>query len=311
MLIGNQAAQYVLQKVAQKLQQGEAFARFFLLSGPSSVGKTTFAQKLIVEPLMQNGLLLPWEFVFLQDFGKLGEQSQPIKIEQKELSVQIGDKTYPNWWVRELAERAYLKPAWKYKLVLIQNLERLTLAAANAFLKLLEEPPSYFVIVATTSNKQNLLDTILSRAFLVRFSLVSPSILLEQLKAYFSQHWIFVQDLENLALLSQGKPWVAIRLAKDSQIEQILHLVRRLKTLVKTDGRYAQKVEVLQEIFEQLWRQDGYEAVLHLLYQQNHPAGFKKWLKAKNFASFSQQQQNINFLIYLSLALDKSVSKKI
>jgi DNA polymerase III gamma/tau subunit len=48
----------------------------------------------------------------------------------------------------------------------------MSIGAANALLKTWEEPLANRIIIATTSNKSALLDTILSRAFVVNFQTV-------------------------------------------------------------------------------------------------------------------------------------------
>lgn len=62
-----------------------------------------------------------------------------------------------------------------YKVVLLENIERMTNAAANAFLKTFEEPLPNRLIIATTSNRDALLDTIVSRAFLIPFHIPSST----------------------------------------------------------------------------------------------------------------------------------------
>ena len=59
------------------------------------------------------------------------------------------------------------------KYVFIFDIDRMTQQAANAFLKTLEEPPYFGVIVCTTTRWHYLLPTIRSR--LVRFNLVPPA----------------------------------------------------------------------------------------------------------------------------------------
>jgi len=58
------------------------------------------------------------------------------------------------------------------KFVVLLDADRMTQQAANAFLKTLEEPPRYGVIIVTTSRWYYLLPTIRSR--MVRFSVVPP-----------------------------------------------------------------------------------------------------------------------------------------
>jgi len=58
----------------------------------------------------------------------------------------------------------------RYKVFIVSEADRMTVEAANAFLKLLEEPPDDTVIVMTTSRLYALLPTIRSRCEEIRFS---------------------------------------------------------------------------------------------------------------------------------------------
>ena len=56
------------------------------------------------------------------------------------------------------------------KIVVIYSAERLTIAASNALLKTIEEPPNNCLIIFTVNNLANLLPTITSRCRLISFS---------------------------------------------------------------------------------------------------------------------------------------------
>ena len=58
---------------------------------------------------------------------------------------------------------------------LIRGAERMTTEAANAFLKVLEEPPPRVVIIMTAENEHAVLPTIASRSRIVRFHPVKPA----------------------------------------------------------------------------------------------------------------------------------------
>ncbi|MBI2616815.1 hypothetical protein HYW55_01620 [Candidatus Gottesmanbacteria bacterium] len=71
--------------------------------------------------------------------------------------------------VRKLIALTKLKPlGGGERLIVIKKAELATLEAANALLKLLEEPPNKTHIVLTTSNIHLLLETIVSRCIVIR-----------------------------------------------------------------------------------------------------------------------------------------------
>lgn len=84
---------------------------------------------------------------------KRQEKAAGIKIEQ----------------VREAIRWASMKPyEAPWKVLIIENAERLTLPAQNALLKTLEEPPENTVIILLVESRDHLLATIQSRSFEIR-----------------------------------------------------------------------------------------------------------------------------------------------
>ncbi len=64
---------------------------------------------------------------------------------------------------------AYQKPSeGKYRIVILENFERVSNDAPHSLLKLIEEPPVNAVFIFTTRNHHQLLDTIISRMTVVR-----------------------------------------------------------------------------------------------------------------------------------------------
>lgn len=77
--------------------------------------------------------------------------------------------------IRDLMREIQLKPTEAaHKVAIIVAADRLKTEAANAFLKTLEEPPSNSVLILTTTDRQRILDTILSRCLLLSFAGEGP-----------------------------------------------------------------------------------------------------------------------------------------
>jgi DNA polymerase III delta prime subunit len=84
-------------------------------------------------------------------------------------SFSLDGKTAKIADIRELIRWLSLKPVFgSHKLAIVLNAEKINLAAANALLKTLEEPPVYAKIVLVTSEEQKILPTIISRCLKVR-----------------------------------------------------------------------------------------------------------------------------------------------
>lgn len=72
--------------------------------------------------------------------------------------------------VRDLMRNINLKPAEaEYKVAVIVGAERMNVAAANAFLKTLEEPPAKSILILLSTDAARLLETILSRCLRLNF----------------------------------------------------------------------------------------------------------------------------------------------
>ena len=68
------------------------------------------------------------------------------------------------------------RPRFKKRVGIIDGADLLSSAAANAFLKFLEEPPSYAVIILIAPSVESVLPTILSRSVTVRFGAVDAPV---------------------------------------------------------------------------------------------------------------------------------------
>jgi DNA polymerase III subunit delta' len=72
--------------------------------------------------------------------------------------------------MREVMQQVNLKPTEAaYKVVIIVSADRLNTAAANAFLKTLEEPPARSILILLTTEPQRILETIQSRCLRLKF----------------------------------------------------------------------------------------------------------------------------------------------
>jgi len=72
--------------------------------------------------------------------------------------------------IRDLLQTVYLKPTQApFKIATIVAADRLTVQAANAFLKTLEEPPADSILILISVEPQRMLETILSRCLRLSF----------------------------------------------------------------------------------------------------------------------------------------------
>jgi DNA polymerase-3 subunit gamma/tau len=70
----------------------------------------------------------------------------------------------------------------KYKVYIIDEVHMLSSSAFNAFLKTLEEPPSYAIFILATTEKHKIIPTILSRCQIFDFRRISDKDIVKQLQ---------------------------------------------------------------------------------------------------------------------------------
>lgn len=84
---------------------------------------------------------------------------------------------------RDLREKAFFSPvAGRYKIYIIDEAHQLGPGAANALLKVVEEPPPHVVFIFATTEPEKLIATIRSRTHHYPFRLVPPGILSKHLE---------------------------------------------------------------------------------------------------------------------------------
>ncbi len=85
--------------------------------------------------------------------------------------------------IREQAQVAPMAGKGYYKVFVIDEAHMLTKEASNAFLKTLEEPPSWCIFILATTEPEKLLPTIHSRCIRLEFTLIAPMAVRERLRA--------------------------------------------------------------------------------------------------------------------------------
>lgn len=97
--------------------------------------------------------------------------------------------------IRELNEATKYAPvSSRYKIFIIDEVHMLTKEASNAFLKTLEEPPSYVKFILATTDPLKLPVTILSRTQHYRFKPISKILVLNHLKNILEKEQISYEE---------------------------------------------------------------------------------------------------------------------
>ncbi|MBZ0264684.1 DNA polymerase III subunit delta' [bacterium] len=120
----------------------------------------------------------------------------------------------------------------KWRVVLISQADRLRVQAANAFLKLLEEPPPGIVFILTSDRESRLLPTIVSRCQILRFAPLQNDLLSQQLQTSLN----IPEDQADLsARLANGSWLEAKRWAKGNPEEEMQKIVDLFRLLLRGD----------------------------------------------------------------------------
>ncbi|MCM1355564.1 MAG: DNA polymerase III subunit gamma/tau [Staphylococcus sp.] len=93
--------------------------------------------------------------------------------------------------IRQLVEQVQIPPSQgRYRVFIVDEVHMLSSAAFNAFLKTLEEPPSYVIFILATTEKHKIIPTILSRCQIYDFKRITVRDMVDHLAYVASQEGI-------------------------------------------------------------------------------------------------------------------------
>ncbi|MAZ42281.1 MAG: DNA polymerase III subunit gamma/tau [Flammeovirgaceae bacterium] len=160
-------------------------AQALLFCGPRGVGKTTCARIL---SRMING------------FEAQNGDANTANLNIYELDAASNNSVED---IRNLIDQVRYPPQeGKYKVYIIDEVHMLSNQAFNAFLKTLEEPPSYAIFILATTEKHKVIPTILSRCQIYDFNRIEIEDIDGQLKKIAKEEGISYDD-DALHLIAQ------------------------------------------------------------------------------------------------------------
>ena len=231
MIIWNESAAQTLKKYIQNIIETWKWTQFFLLTWPNWVWKLSHAKKIIQEILWN---YMYSDCLFIQDFEPFTWKYHTIPVEIKDESkryIEFPDKTqHENFWVREMNEWLLNSSfSWK-RFLLIENIQRMSNSAINAFLKSAEEPLTNRFIIATVPHISMVLDTIRSRCISIPFSILNN----KEMQKFANENQIFIDDKELQSIMismAMWKPWFLKNIAeKIHENENLWESIKLLTT---------------------------------------------------------------------------------
>lgn len=184
-------------------------------------------------------------FLLDHPFGMPEDWISYLNSEDKQLSISREDG-------RQIIQSLTLKPfESKYKVVLIWCPERLHPSAANALLKILEEPSPQTLFVLVSYAAGSLLPTILSRMQHLHIPLLSDDELSQYLRSIHPK-----SNLEEIVRLADGNINLALRLLEEEENTHFTTLTNWLRACYKRD--YAQLTS-MAETFHELERMNQHQ----------------------------------------------------
>lgn len=225
-IVGQQAMASTLKTAVLSGRMAHAY----LFCGPRGVGKTTAARVLAKTINCLN----------LQPSGEACNECESCKAfnEGRSFNIFELDAASNNSVedIRTLIEQVSITPVLgRYKVYIIDEVHMLSQAAFNAFLKTLEEPPSYAIFILATTEKHKILPTILSRCQIYDFKRITVSDIAHHLK--------FVADSEGITAEETALGLIAEK--ADGGMRDALSMFDRVASYGEGSISYQQALECL------------------------------------------------------------------
>ncbi|GAA3981992.1 DNA polymerase III subunit gamma/tau [Hymenobacter antarcticus] len=192
-VVGQQHVTTTLQNAIQS----QHLAQAFLFCGPRGVGKTTCA-RILAKTINCTNLSPETEACGTCASCVAFQENASFNVHELDAASNNSVED-----IRSLVEQVrYAPQAGKYKVYIIDEVHMLSNAAFNAFLKTLEEPPSYAIFILATTERHKIIPTILSRCQIFDFSRIKVEDMRSHLRYVATQEGITAED-DALHLLAQ------------------------------------------------------------------------------------------------------------
>lgn len=205
----------------------------YIFSGPRGTGKTTTARVLAK---VLNCLSLSSDYEPCNKCKNCIEITQGNSIDVIEIDAASNRGIDE---IRALRENVQFVPvSCKYKVYIIDEAHQITEHAFNAFLKTLEEPPSYVIFIMATTELSSFPLTIISRCQVFQFRPVSTEIIFARLKNILEQE-IGKNKIDDIVL----------RIIAENSSGSVRDALSLLDQVLAVTGEDKVDIETVQKIF--------------------------------------------------------------
>jgi len=215
-----------------KVKQADNLSHAYCFTGPEQVGKKRVAEEIAADLLetTKDKLQINGDYTLV-------EKLFDAKTEKTKKDISVAQ-------IRGLRENLARYSCYGgYKVALIDNAEKLSAGAANAFLKTLEEPTTKTILFIITHDEKQLPETILSRCQTIYFQPVKINLIKSYLKDKVAD-----ETADEMARLSHGLPgkivsWLENKAEFDWQKQEVL----RFQSLLGKS--FYKKIKAVEDLY--------------------------------------------------------------
>ena len=257
-----------------------------LLSAPRGMGKVELAKEMAHLAMCEN---VGDEGVCFQcsacELLKAGNHTDLSVIKAENAVIKVSQ-------IRKLTNDVVLTSSKnQFKVIIIEEAEKMNLSSANALLKTLEEPPQKVLIILTTNEVGQLLPTIRSRCVKITIQPISQSLAHQWLT---SQTDCKEDDIAFALFLSDNSPLQAYSILQNNTLDDVRAMVKDMENLQKNTITL---LEVSKKWFSNNWHHNLNFIAVILLGYLSHKNGLRNTNTAK--LDFSIASEESGLLVFI------------
>lgn len=264
---GNPAAVSALQTMIAR----ERIPQTILIAGPEGVGKATLARRFAAD-LLGDAHKIELDDLSLQANVELRTERLKLPADKRNDDPLVFS-SHPDFMtvapdgplgqisiqqMRLVKDRASMKPLrGRWRVFLIDGMDKANVQAANSLLKTLEEPPDHLILLMTANNPYDLLSTIRSRSVILNLGKLGEP----EMRTFVQERGL--DQPERRLALSEGAPGIAVTVdfeTYDRRRTAMLTLLRVAAGMEQfgawmkhSDSIGARKTEKLEQYLEVLY----------------------------------------------------------